>query len=175
MFFSNDILDTNSWIPAFSYETSIGQKPLGVRIYVNIGRKLDQEENSAISRATDAIADALHKGHMRADPKEAEKGKEQTDKLIALFKQPIYVEEITNKYSNSPYNMYCPWLFVTTNIGHIEIGWRHRVIHIDWSRTKQKKTAEEMFPNENVTKSNNFIHAWGYEDAKRYLEVITQL
>jgi hypothetical protein len=65
---------------------------------------------------------------------------------------------------------------VTTNIGRVKIGWRKRVINIDWSDTVVKKKAEELFPEENVTKGgydNHFyIHAWSYEDAKKYLDRI---
>jgi hypothetical protein len=61
---------------------------------------------------------------------------------------------------------------VTTSRGVIKIGWRSRVINIDWSESDIKGLAKELFPNENVTKEDQYIHAWGYDKAKEYISVL---
>lgn len=52
----------------------------------------------------------------------------------------------------------------------ISIGWRKRVIKIDWS--KSGKDLQHLFESENVTKEANMIHAYGYEKAAEYLNKI---
>ena len=68
----------------------------------------------------------------------------------------IFVEEIPNGYCNEPCCSRLPWFIVTTPVGHIKIGWRKRVINIDWTNTLQKKNGHELFPNEDVTKSMEY-------------------
>ena len=107
-----------------------------------------------------------------ADPMEAGLAKEEKAKLIAAFGgRPIFVEEIPNEYySKGRYAR--PWLMVTTPAGHFKIGWRKRVIQIDWSRTTVKDWARELFASEDTTKDDQMIHAWSYEKAKEYINRI---
>ncbi len=63
-----------------------------------------------------------------------------------------------------------PWFRVTTAFGTITIGWRRRVINIDWSEAKLAIRPD--FSKEDVTKEESFIHAWGYEAAIEYLRVL---
>ena len=49
----------------------------------------------------------------------------------------------------------------------IKIGWRKRVINIDWSASK--KNLGHLFETEDVSKDSDYIHAWGYEKASEYL------
>lgn len=76
-------------------------------------------------------------------------------------------------------NEYCacdscpPWFIVTTPDGQIKIGWRKRVINIEW--LEDYKTFDEKFDSEDVTKGfgicgdERYIHAWGKEKCKEYL------
>jgi len=95
------------------------------------------------------------------------------DKLKNLFKEacfePIYVKVIDNQYSNHPVYFTMPWLEVTTIKGLIKIGWRKRVINLDWSESDIDVDAESIFAQENVTKGDKLIHCWGYEKAIEYL------
>lgn len=97
--------------------------------------------------------------------------KENRD-ILGIFPEAIYVEEIPNEYCSRACCRHLPWFIVTTKVGRIKIGHRKRVISIDWSDTIVKKTAEELFPDEPVTKSGCLIHAWKLEDAKRYVQII---
>lgn len=69
-------------------------------------------------------------------------------------------------------NEYCscdrcpPWFRVQTIYGDIKMGWRKRVINIEWDF----KVPMELFKAEDVTKWESGIHAWGYDAAKKYLE-----
>lgn len=49
-----------------------------------------------------------------------------------------------------------PWWLAKTDHGLIEIGWRKRVIHIDWSDTGLES---RDLSTDDVTKSNFSIHA----------------
>jgi len=84
-------------------------------------------------------------------------------------------------------NEYCPkscncqicnsrpwWLLEFENCGEIKIGWRKRVIQIDWSATGHK-----LDPNKitglDLTKESTYIHAYGYAQAMEFLEVAIHL
>jgi hypothetical protein len=74
-------------------------------------------------------------------------------------------------------NGYCPcdvcppWY--TVQVGEItpfKIGWRKRVIQIDWETSN--KGLNHLFEGEDVTKSSSYIHAWGAAKASEYLSKI---
>jgi len=100
--------------------------------------------------------------------------KETNEKLLELFEQPIFSEEIPNRYygKDDAYGRFKCWYRVTTSIGHFVIGWRKRVISIDWNDTVGTKTTQELFSKESVTKGDKLIHAWSMEKAKEYIETI---
>ena len=62
----------------------------------------------------------------------------------------------------------CAWWMVKTPHGWVKIGPRKRVIAIDWSDTPVRKVITE----DSVTKSEIGVHAWGEEDALRYLKTL---
>lgn len=59
----------------------------------------------------------------------------------------------------------CAWWFVKTKLGWVEIGWRKRVISIDWSDTPVRAIITE----DDVTKSDTSVHAWTLVKALEYL------
>lgn len=76
-----------------------------------------------------------------------------------------------------------PWWLVTTPVGVIKIGWRKRVIEIDWYATKYRVGEGLHFkdrPNDliadvtadDVTKGASYVHAWTYGKAVDYLSTI---
>jgi hypothetical protein len=97
-------------------------------------------------------------------------------------------------------NEYCkddaPWALMRTAHGTIKMGWRKRVLQIEWSDMiervvkrccrsdnayedyERKKTirkalsAETLFPAEDVTKGADHIHAWSEVKAFEYLCVL---
>ena len=98
---------------------------------------------------------------------------ENIEKMKELFHKAgfelVYSTIIDNQYSSHPVYYPSPWLEVTTAKGPIIIGWRKRVINIDWSKSDITQSAEDLFPKEDVTKGDQSIHAWGYEKAVDYL------
>jgi len=73
---------------------------------------------------------------------------------------------IPNEYYPHPQAL--PWVKVETYRGEIKLGWRKRVINIDWSNS-QLKASPSLFGTESVTKWEGGIHAWSMEDAAKYL------
>jgi len=105
-----------------------------------------------------------------------------------LTKSPIVL--IPNEYyldQDDPYTS--PWALIKTYKGDIKVGWRKRVINIDWKDLYDKKIAntnekdyeirwsingEKLFANEDVTKSEHMIHAWSLEKAVEYITKICE-
>lgn len=58
-----------------------------------------------------------------------------------------------------------PWWLVETPYGLVEIGWRKRVISIDWNDTPVR----EIVTEDDVTKDATMVHAWSYAKAVEYL------
>jgi len=77
------------------------------------------------------------------------------------------------------HNEYCqcdscaPWFNVESKFGVIKIGWRKRVINIDWSGL-QIRDISSLFEKENVSKGRTFIHAWDLDKAEEYLSKINK-
>lgn len=57
-----------------------------------------------------------------------------------------------------------PWWLFKTQVGLIKIGWRKRVIQIDWYHVKKIVTQD------NVTKDEGMVHAWSDTKAIEYLK-----
>lgn len=74
-----------------------------------------------------------------------------------------------NRETGKPPYYAAPWYNVQIASGPVfKIGWRKRVINIDWSSTG--KALEHLFAGENVTKGSGHVHAWGYKKAAEYLK-----
>jgi hypothetical protein len=138
--------------------------------------KLPDMNQESICIAVYEAARLVKKAVMEAVVKEnpdAQKRRERDRKeLLALFPEPIHVEEIPNGYCSDWCCKHLPWFVVTTKVGRFKLGWRKRVIQIDWLDTTNTKTAAELFPNDDVTKTERMIHAWSMADAKRYIDTV---
>lgn len=58
------------------------------------------------------------------------------------------------------------WWLMETNMGNIVIGWRKRVLNIDWESTEVRA----IVTDDNVTKTDKMVHAWSKVSAVAYLE-----
>lgn len=100
----------------------------------------------------------------------------------------IFTETVPNGYwgPESPWSVGDPWYRVTTTIGHLIVGWRKRVIHLDWKDTvlrsrnvegritRPPPSGQEVFPNEDVTRLETGIHAWGYDKLTEYVQTLLE-
>lgn len=147
--------------------SSVGNIKISVNAELPEGESISAEELLMARKFIDELQDAIY---YRLDAKKRKDTFAEMESLILdCFTNPIYVERIPNGY-NSKSRM--PWYRVTTRIGHFVIGWRRSVINICWNDTVFKQTADELFPDEDVTKIQYTIHAHGYEKAKEYIKRI---
>lgn len=84
----------------------------------------------------------------------------------------ILLKTTINEYWNN--NKYGPWFLVTTEIGIFKIGWRKRVINIEWPKNKINPDYLSLFDYVKDTKDSSHIHAWKREQAVEYLKKIKE-
>ncbi|SIT50453.1 hypothetical protein BN2476_830024 [Paraburkholderia piptadeniae] len=63
-----------------------------------------------------------------------------------------------------------PWWLVKTPIGLIMVGWRKRVLSIDWEDTSIRAVVTE----DDVTKDQTMVHAYSMAKAVEYLTGLRQ-
>jgi len=157
----------------YSYRESGSKFSIDLEILIDVNRELTDNDNKNLREHVDNIVKSLHEESIRLDPASKETADKERAEIISLFgNRAIYVDEIPNGYCNSFCCKHLPWFIVTTNKGRIKIGWRKRVININWDDTIINEKAETLFPNEEVTKFDKTIHAWGLEKAKEYIDLI---
>jgi hypothetical protein len=142
---------------------------LGIQILLAAGRELTKPDEYLLSHIAEQLHDGIMAETIKLDPETAKNRAAERAEIIGLFPCPIYVEEIGNGYCSRWCCLQKPWFVVTTLRGRIKIGWRKRVIQIEWEGSAITETAEELFPDEDVTKGGRYIHAWGLEKARQYL------
>lgn len=92
--------------------------------------------------------------------------------LLHKARIPGSVVTITNKYWPEAYVeeiRKSPWLRVFTDRGVIVIGWRKRVIEIDWRDGAFGVEGHDVVVGE-ATHGAAYCHAWSYDDALVCLE-----
>lgn len=145
----------------------------GLKIMVSINRDLTETDSDNISHLAKQIENKIMEESCKLDPQSQEEAKKEREELLAVFGgAKIFVDEIPNGYSDQWYTKHLPWFIVTTIKGRIKIGWRKRVINIDWSDSTVKTRAQDLFPNEDTTKEDRYIHAWGVDKAAEYINTI---
>lgn len=96
---------------------------------------------------------------------------EQVRALFVLAGIPVVsLQKIENRYwPNHPdyddMRENFPWWRVGTETGFVVVGWRKRVIEIDWTDTKVRS----IVTGDNVTKDETHAHADSYAKAVEYL------
>lgn len=84
----------------------------------------------------------------------------------------INVHQIANEYwGNDPeMSAKSPWWLVNTPYGLIKLGWRKRVISIEWPETKARCEVTK----DNVTKHDVLVHAYSYAKAVEYMAALKE-
>jgi hypothetical protein len=142
---------------------------LGIKILV-AGVELTEEEQGTVNKYVEAIQRDIFKSKEENHPDNIKERQKTIEDLKACFPSPIYYKVISNKYwGESHYGFTTPWLIVTTTRGPITIGWRKRVIVIDWSGSDIENSADSLFSQEDVTRGDKMIHAYGYDKAREYI------
>jgi hypothetical protein len=98
-----------------------------------------------------------------------EKTKKQFDYICSKVFENYSIHAIKNEYGSANYNG--SWFIIKTENGDIKIGWRKRVILIEW--LDSYKIFSFNGKDEDVTKyfsgKQRYIHAWSVEKAIEYL------
>jgi len=151
-----------------------GGVDFGMTIAAALGVPVTDEHRNAARRAGEKLEDELMRITVKDDPVRKERAAKERADLLACFDGTIHVKEIPNGYCSRWCCSHLPWFVVTTSSGPITIGWRKRVIQIDYSGTDVLHDAAALFPGENVTRDGQMIHAYGYDKARAYLRIIKE-
>ena len=94
-----------------------------------------------------------------------------------LYKDTDYqFELLPNGYCNQECCSHIPWFLFHTIDGDIIMGWRKRVISIEWQENYKSFDMEEFFGAEDTTKweknGKRGIHAWGKDKTYEYLKKV---
>jgi hypothetical protein len=88
-------------------------------------------------------------------------------------KEQFELIPIPNEYCHDVENctICANWFNVSTEYGIIKIGWRKRVINIDWSNINDILVCNGniIFEDQETTKGENYVHAWGNDKCTEYL------
>lgn len=106
--------------------------------------------------------------HSRRDRMRRETRDESTSILTLAGLRPERMWELANGYwPNAPDydDVRRPWWLAKTSLGLIRIGWRKRVLEIEWEATDLRVVVTE----DDVTKSKTMVHAWSSAKAVEYL------
>lgn len=156
------------------YHSHIGNSlPIGnIEIEVNFSanRELSEAENSLLSESINIFVNRFKKNSLLLDPGIQDNLKTYKQNIVALFDEPIYVQESKNMYNAD--SIY-PWYTIVTKKGFITVGIRKWDIIIDWSESLITITGNEV-TDDNITKGDRYIHASGYEKAKEYIDILMQ-
>lgn len=160
---------------AYFAESSSGSHSRGLAILVKMSdRKICDKDD--FYKAAEMIRTGLDTVSAELDPNGPEERERYRAEIVEIYKvagiEAIYMEQLPNGYCSRPCCLNRPWFRVTSRIGHVVIGWRRRVISIDWKDSMVKATGEELFPVELVTRFETGIHAW---DALKAAEYIARL
>ena len=156
---------------------SLGRDFLGIRVMVMLSREFTSEDETNASRCVRQLSTLLQKETARLDPqtevmKAKEKGAFEHAFTTGGF-PVIFMEAIPNEYwGDDAIALSSPWYLVTTPKGHFKVGWRKRVIVLDWERSTIQASADQTFPTEDTTKGDRMIHCWSYEKLAKYLTVL---
>lgn len=162
--------------PRVRFSHRSGQSECGTELFVQLGRPLTEADERIIDEAMCTMEQDLLAESTRNHPDNIAWKERWLREARAMFASAglvsIHVREIDNEYCGPKCCPHRVWLLVTTRVGVVKVGWRKRVLVVDWSASDVTKTAADLFADENTTKDGRMIHAWSYEKATEYLTKI---
>jgi hypothetical protein len=144
---------------------------IGVKILVAVDRDYNREQDW-LGDLAEEIRDRVWKGTVELNPETRAAMDRLEEEFRSLFPGHVYMKRTPNQYCSQPCCISSPWFIVTTPAGRFTIGWRKRVMSIDYSDTVVETPACVLFSDEPVTKEGRLIHAYSYDDARKYIKRI---
>lgn len=144
---------------------------IGVHIQI-AGIPVSDEDGYLCMRHAESLKLELLTAQVKRDPEVAKQKQEVVSRLSACFPEPIHVRQVPNEYCGQWCCEHLPWLIVTTKRGAFKIGWRKRVISLDWSGSDVAATAEAWISRPSLVTCSSGNNAWSYEDAARYVAAV---
>lgn len=95
--------------------------------------------------------------------------------LLLSYTTPLSLKKIPNQYCGDHDDSTCdtckarPWWLIETNVGMIKVGWRKRVIVLNWKATGIPLGYNDV-TEADVTKDQYEVHCYGYDDLLRNWE-----
>ena len=88
------------------------------------------------------------------------------------YKQ-VVLNAIPNEYCGDP-TCCGPWFLVRTEVGNFKVGWRKRVINLEWAGkgVGPERDLTHLFKGESTTLERDYVHAHGREKLIDYLRRI---
>ena len=140
----------------------------------------EESRNKVSCKASDflqAIKGLIETEWVKAN--ETDKRNDHVAELTELFElagfDTIHVETIDSEYCREACCYKYPWIIVTTKKGRIKLGWRKRVINLDWSESDITAMGESLFKGESTTIGEKYIHCWGKDKALEYLKKLQSI
>lgn len=152
---------------------SFGPVSIITLVSVDINRPITYDEQDLVSSLCSQLQVLINKNNLLMNKEYMVGIAENKTKLLECFGDNlVYVKEVPNEYYSENIE---PWYIVTTSVGPIKIGWRKRVINIDWSESDVKEVGKVLFKGEETTGTydyeySKYIHTWSYEKAKEYVQ-----
>jgi len=171
------MIENEAYTLLYSSEEFGNQGAFGIKILVAADKLPDLKSDAirdALYTAVGLVSSEIKAAIIELNPEEKEFTEKEREQLLSVFPEHIFYEAIPNGYCSDWCCRHKPWYIVTTKVGHFKIGWRKRVIEIDWSKIRNPQKAKDLFPAEDVTKGDYYIHAWSVKDAKKYIDKILE-
>lgn len=157
-------------------ESMSGTSHFGIKIFVRMSQRSitrDDYYEPAVYHSIEKMKEGLQLRTAKLDPEAPAKRAAQRAQFEGIFKAAgataIHMRELPNGYCPRPCCHNKPWFKVTSEIGPVTIGWRKRVISIDWSESDVPDYATLLFKDEETTREKQLIHAWSEVKATEYI------
>lgn len=153
----------------------------GIRILVQWPGHLGGHTRWECQTAAEKILNAMRMDENTTSEKGKQEKTENLASLMALFEGFAHVigsfQEIPNGYSRPDDAWYVnrPWYKVHTLYGTLIVGWRKRVINLDWSGMLTVPSGKKLFPEEKeTTVGKDYIHIWTKEQGQKFVAKILE-